>query len=180
MKKMKNYGLAIMMLLGGLTSGAMAQVKTSAQEVATLELAEKREVMKTNILNDYLGIKNSLVVSDGDKTARYAKSFISVLKQFKFKKLTLDQMNAATSTRATILVLAEKIATEKIDTQRKEFVELSTQLWTIIDLLKPEGLMLYHQRCPMVGSTWVSDSKEIKNPYFPKNMLTCGEVISTK
>jgi Cu(I)/Ag(I) efflux system membrane fusion protein len=22
----------------------------------------------------------------------------------------------------------------------------------------------------------VSDSKEIKNPYYPKNMLTCGEV----
>ncbi len=163
-----------------LSSGAMAQVKTSAQEVATAELAEKREVMKNSIISDYLGMKNSLVVSDGEKTAAYAKAFISGLKQFKFKKLTLEQMNAATGTRATILVLAEKIAAGKIDVQRKEFVDLSSQLWTIIDLLKPEGLVLYHQRCPMVGSTWVSDSKEIKNPYFPKNMITCGEVIATK
>ena len=40
--------------------------------------------------------------------------------------------------------------------------------------------MIYKDFCPMYndnkGAIWLSESKEIKNPYFGKSMSTCGTV----
>ncbi len=42
---------------------------------------------------------------------------------------------------------------------------------------------LYVQHCPMAynnkGAYWVSNVAEIKNPYYPKQMLDCGEVTDS-
>ena len=48
---------------------------------------------------------------------------------------------------------------------------------------KPMDSPLYIQHCPMAdqekGADWLSREKEIRNPYFGKSMLTCGEVTDT-
>jgi len=53
-------------------------------------------------------------------------------------------------------------------------------------LVKDSGLEsgeLYVAHCPMAlndkGASWVSNSKEIRNPYFGESMLTCGSVKET-
>jgi Cu(I)/Ag(I) efflux system membrane fusion protein len=42
---------------------------------------------------------------------------------------------------------------------------------------------VYKEYCPMAfdnkGAYWLSESEEIRNPYFGKSMLTCGEVTTT-
>jgi len=47
--------------------------------------------------------------------------------------------------------------------------------------LKHAGI--YREYCPMAynekGATWLSDDPEIKNPYFGKKMLECGEVTDS-
>lgn len=149
---------------------------TSKQEV-TPELVEQRESLKKEITADYLALKTNLVTSDSVVATTSAKSLAGALNKFKFKKLTLDQMNLATTTRKEIIDLANEIAaTKNINKQRKAFAKLSEKFWTIAAKLKPMDLPLYQQVCPMTGEVWLSDSKEIKNPYYPKNMLTCGEV----
>jgi Cu(I)/Ag(I) efflux system membrane fusion protein len=39
---------------------------------------------------------------------------------------------------------------------------------------------VYQEYCPMAfnekGAHWLSDDSDIKNPYFGKKMLECGEV----
>jgi hypothetical protein len=39
---------------------------------------------------------------------------------------------------------------------------------------------VYHDHCPMFndgkGAMWLSESKEIKNPYYGSEMITCGKV----
>jgi hypothetical protein len=39
---------------------------------------------------------------------------------------------------------------------------------------------LYKDFCPMYnegkGATWISETREIKNPYLGKKMATCGSV----
>ncbi|WP_231424121.1 DUF3347 domain-containing protein [Pedobacter sp. Leaf250] len=175
---MKNYILAIFLVIGMVN--ANAQVKTSAQEVAP-ELVKQREELKTLIITNYLGIKNSLVVSDSKKTAATASEFSANFGKFKFKKLTLEEMNAATTARKSIKELADSIAiAPSINEQRKLMEKLSEKFWVIIDKVKPENMPLYQQKCPMMGTTWVSNEKKIENPYYPKNMLTCGEVIAEK
>lgn len=174
---MKNYALAIVMALTALSFNTKAQVKTSAQEVATPELAQKREALKEAIILNYLGVKNSLVKSDSLGAVKFAAEFVSLLSQFKFKKLSLEQMNDATSTREEMKKLALAIAsTKSINKQRSEMDKLSVKMWSVIERFKPENTTLYKQVCPMTGTTWISDDEAIQNPYYPKNMLTCGEV----
>jgi hypothetical protein len=56
----------------------------------------------------------------------------------------------------------------------------------MIALVKKSGVSngeLYVEYCPMAfddkGASWLSSSKEIRNPYFGDKMLTCGEVKET-
>ena len=154
--------------------------KTSAQEVATPELAKKREASKKAIVTGYLALKQDLIVSDSLKASESAAKFSADLARFKFKKLGLEEMNAATSMRGKLIILSNKIAdTHSINKQREHMAELSEGMWTIIEKLTPENTVLYEQRCPMANKVWISDEKEIKNPYFPKNMLDCGAVIAS-
>lgn len=160
-----------------ITAASVANAQnTSKQEVAP-ELVEQRETLKKEITTDYLALKNNLLISDSVAVTANAKGLADALAKFKFKKLTLDQMNLSTTTRKEIIDLANEIAaTKNINKQRKAFATLSAKFWNIAAKLKPMDLPLYQQVCPMTGEIWLSDSKEIKNPYYPKNMLTCGEV----
>jgi len=42
------------------------------------------------------------------------------------------------------------------------------------------GMTLYHDHCPMYdnnkGAMWLSETREIRNPYFGDKMMTCGSV----
>ena len=165
----------LVMALICLSSLAQAQL-TSKQEVAP-ELVEKREAQKKEITNHYLALKNSLVVSDSLAVVANAAALQNSLKNFKFKKLSLEQMNEATKTRKEIIDLAAEVTTTKnINKQRKIVELLSVKFWDLAPKFKAADTTLHLQVCPMTGAMWVSDSKEIKNPYYPKNMLTCGEV----
>ena len=177
---MKKLTVAILLALS--VGGVYAQtpVMNSAKEVATPELAQKREALKQVIVAKYLGLKQNLIMSDSLQAAKTAGEFAAALNQFKFKKLGLEEMNAATTMRGKLQELATNIArTQSINKQRNYFMELSEGMWTVIARFVPEKTALYEQKCPMTGKVWISDVKEIKNPYYPKNMLTCGEVTAS-
>lgn len=83
-----------------------------------------------------------------------------------------------------LAVLATKIgeATD-IEAQRTLLSDLSNDL---IARVKGSGLSagaIYVEYCPMAlndkGASWLSNQKDIKNPYFGDSMLTCGEVKET-
>jgi hypothetical protein len=158
-----------------LSSFAQAQL-TSKQEVAP-ELVEKREAQKREITKDYLALKNNLLISDSLAVVTNAVSLQRSLKNLRFKKLSLEQMNHATTTRKEVIELAAQVAmTKNINKQRNLFQSLSVKFWDLAPKFKVDDTILYLQVCPMTSAEWVSDSKEIKNPYYPKNMLTCGAV----
>lgn len=149
---------------------------TSKEEV-TPDQVEKREAQKKEITKNYLALKNSLIISDSLAVVKNADALKTALKNFKFKKLSLEKMNEATTKRRDIIDLVTQVAaTKNINKQRKIVQELSVKFWDLAPKFKAEDATLYLQVCPMTGAVWTSDSKEIKNPYYPKNMLTCGEV----
>ncbi len=72
---------------------------------------------------------------------------------------------------------------KKLESQRATFAALNREF---IAMLKKTGLEsgeLFVAHCPMAlhdkGADWVSNSKEIRNPYFGESMLTCGSVKET-
>ncbi|MDF1516417.1 MAG: efflux RND transporter periplasmic adaptor subunit [Lutibacter sp.] len=72
---------------------------------------------------------------------------------------------------------------KNISEVRKAFQSISETMIALTNSFNPFGQTLYVQHCPMVdnnkGANWISQFEEIKNPYFGKAMLTCGETIST-
>lgn len=70
-----------------------------------------------------------------------------------------------------------------IEIQRAAYYDMTKDM---IELIKKEGLSsgeIYVAYCPMAfddkGASWITNSKEIRNPYFGDKMLKCGEVKET-
>jgi hypothetical protein len=69
---------------------------------------------------------------------------------------------------------------EDIEQKRARFAEISNAMYKVATLAKLKNAGVYHQYCPMAfddkGAYWLSAESEIKNPYYGKKMLECGEV----
>ena len=83
-----------------------------------------------------------------------------------------------------IKAAATKIsAATDIEVQRAAYAALSNDMVTLIKKTGLKSGALYIDHCPMAmkdkGADWLSESKEIKNPYLGSKMMTCGEVKET-
>ena len=71
------------------------------------------------------------------------------------------------------------VNSDDIGSQRKAFATFSENFYQAIKDFGLDGETAYYQYCPMAfggsGAYWLSNIREIKNPYFGKAMLTCGE-----
>ena len=63
--------------------------------------------------------------------------------------------------------------------QREHFDMLSKDMYELVKT-STAGEQIYVDYCPMYnndkGAIWLSETKEIKNPYLGKEMETCGSV----
>ena len=122
----------------------------------------------SGVLSAYINLKNRLVQSDADGGKKAAEA----LKQ----QLADVQGCAAAANEADAIAGAKNI-----DEQRKAFVALSKDIIPLAKGFKTTDTM-YVAYCPMAnsnkGAYWLSEIREIKNPYFGDDMLTCGEVKS--
>jgi Protein of unknown function (DUF3347) len=78
---------------------------------------------------------------------------------------------------------AKLAATKDLDDQRKVFSTLSNEMTSLVKNGKLASGTLYLEYCPMAnnneGGFWLSNEKQIKNPYFGEAMLKCGTVKET-
>ena len=74
------------------------------------------------------------------------------------------------------------VYTDDIETQRKAFSEMTAQIEPMLKTALSSG-KVYKQFCPMAfnntGGYWLSNNKEIRNPYFGDKMLKFGKVTET-
>lgn len=69
--------------------------------------------------------------------------------------------------------------TTVIDHQREHFESLSKNMYSLLSGLKLNRTILYQQYCPMKKAAWLSETEEIRNPYYGDDMLECGKVTAT-
>ncbi|GAC1439593.1 MAG: hypothetical protein NVSMB63_05040 [Sediminibacterium sp.] len=69
---------------------------------------------------------------------------------------------------------------KELEAKRRSFQMVGQQLYDLIRTVQYDRAIVYHEFCPMAfneqGADWLSNSSDIRNPYLPKKMLTCGEV----
>lgn len=146
-------------------------------------MSEKREVTETNQKNDatspmidaYLKIKNALVNDDKSGAASGATDLLKAFSDFDMTKLSKEQHTEYMEILEDAQEQAEHIVKSPIDHQREHFATLSTDINDIISLVGTSKT-LYVDYCPMVKESWLSEAKDIKNPYYGSKMLTCGSV----
>lgn len=127
----------------------------------------------------YLMMKTALSNDDFDQAQTYFQSFAEEVR-------TSTEMNNHEKhenkhvTHHTAMMEAVNEAEDSSDIKafRSAFKNISTELITALENQGYEG-NLFKQYCPMYegGSTWISDSEEIKNPFYGSQMHSCGETV---
>lgn len=138
----------------------------------------------TDIITNYLNLKNKLAKDDAKGAADNGKLLLASFNRFDTKTLNANQKKEYLVIADDAKEHAEHIGAnaDKLEHQREHFVLLSKD---VNDLIKIFGSkrQLYQDYCPMAddgkGAIWISEVKDIKNPYQGSKMLTCGSVKKT-
>ncbi|KQS47546.1 hypothetical protein ASG38_08870 [Flavobacterium sp. Leaf359] len=133
------------------------------------------------IVKDYLTLKTALTIDDGKAAAEAGKQLFGSLNAVDMKTIPGDKLRDYTEIADNAKENAEHISVsaEKIAHQREHFASLSKDVADLIELFGTKQ-KLYEDHCPMFndgkGAIWISETKEIKNPYYGSKMITCGSV----
>ncbi len=131
------------------------------------------------IVANYLELKNALVADNTEAAAATGKKVVSAFKAFDVKNYSEEEQKELKEIIEDAVEHAEHIAESAMDHQREHFDILSKD---VVDLLAITGTnkTLYQDFCPMYndgkGAVWLSEFKEIKNPFYGSKMLTCGSI----
>jgi hypothetical protein len=140
---------------------------------------DQKTSKSTMIVDSYLQIKNALVEDNKKEAAKAGKMMLTAFSNFDMTKLTEEQHKEYMEILESANEHAEHIVKSPIDHQREHFEVLGTDIKDLIALVGSEKT-LYQDFCPMYndgkGAMWLSEFKEIKNPYYGSKMLTCGSI----
>lgn len=163
---MKTKITFIVLLSAFILTSCGQSTSSNKEQAATKEAKATNEALKT-VLTGYFDVKNALVSDDVAKAKQAASSLSGTTGAYS------NTLNASLQTIAS---------TDDIEAQRAAFETLSINLY---GLAKDggAGLTIYKQYCPMAfddkGAFWLSDKKEVLNPFFGASMLRCGSVKET-
>lgn len=129
-----------------------------------------KDASLTKAYGHYLDLKDALVASD-QKVAKQASKALQ-------KELQENNAETKVAQQADLVAKASSLAE-----QRKIFTELSQNMTALVKGNNLSMGKIYLEYCPMAnnnkGGSWLSNEKEIKNPYFGEMMLKCGRVKET-
>ena len=151
----------------------------SKQRSATAET--KNTISIKEILGSYLQMKNAFA-KDNDKDAATAgNEMVKAFANFNKAALTPAQAKVYNDVEDDAKEHAEHIGSNagNIKHQREHFDMLTKDIYQLVKTFGG-GQKLYYDHCPMYndgkGADWISETKEIANPYLGKSMPTCGTV----
>lgn len=156
-------------------SSHQQQNKSSSTDTSTKVTVDAAQTQQhfALLLTSYLNIKNALVSDDVTSAAANALLFLKVVNTIDFKVISEGNLHI-------LLNDAGKISSTKdLEKQRNYFANLSFNMASIAKVLKLSDKPIYMQYCPMKKAAWLSNEKQIRNPYYGSSMLTCGEVTDT-
>ncbi|MEX2336027.1 MAG: DUF3347 domain-containing protein [Fulvivirga sp.] len=124
-------------------------------------------------LVNYMDIKNALVDDNYEQVKQAASDMQKSLKDSELGKKQRNQLKESVS----ILTDAQDIKA-----QRKQFAQLSQQLYQVVKNGDVTDNTLYWQHCPMAlgeGANWLSYNEQVRNPFMGHRMPGCGSVEET-
>lgn len=182
------FGFAMMVLLFTACSSNNTQPGEAATKAddtivltQTIDTAAGKPVSVSEVVTAYLQLKNALVSDNGKDAATAAKNITVSMQKIDPVSASVEQKKVYNDIKDDIMEHAEHISTngDKVAHQREHFDLLSADMYDLVKTFNA-GQTLYQDHCPMYndgkGANWLSELKEIKNPYLGKKMPNCGTI----
>ncbi|SEJ14939.1 membrane fusion protein, Cu(I)/Ag(I) efflux system [Cyclobacterium xiamenense] len=153
-------------------------------ESKTMEVSSTFQEQLTLLAEAYFGLKNALVADDGLAARNAGKQVGEALNKVDMQLVEGEAHALWMEVKAEAEKALEGIAeADGLQPVRKQFMLLSESMLEITESFGLEKDKVYRQYCPMAfgdeGAYWLSETEEIRNPYFGADMLRCGEVRET-
>lgn len=133
-----------------------------------------------SLLTSYYSIKDALLISDAATAALKAGELSKILGNLDTELLSESERTAFKGFQEKLAADAKFISTASdLSAQRAQLASLSIHFFKLAKAVKLTREPIYYDYCPMKKSYWLSDHQAIKNPYFGKQMLTCGAIKET-
>lgn len=156
----------------------------SRPESKSLEVPEAFRAQITHLADSYFNLKNELVADNLAESQNQLSGVKKAVAQVDMK-LVKDEahdlwMKILSEIESGIKIMEKAQSLEEL---RKGFSPLSEGLIEATERFGLNKDVVYKDYCPMAfgdeGAYWLSEQKDITNPYFGASMLTCGEVKNT-
>lgn len=181
----KKLGYGVLFLLAACGRGDQ-KAKPQNQVQAPLTRSANPDAFNRSfgkVMTDYYSLKDNFVAENDTAINQSAKSMIISVDSIQLDELKSDTNIVATARTYTQGISAELkglLGEKDREEKRKSFQMVGEQLYDLIRTVQYDQVIVYHDFCPMAfndqGALWLSNSRDIKNPYIPKKMLTCGEI----
>lgn len=180
-------GMALAILLfsacnsGSKDTGDTGKAIDTGQTGSTTKTVEALSPTK-RIVTEYLSLKNALTKDDDKTAAQAGKSLVEAMAAVDEASLSAEQSKVFTDIADDAKEHAEHIGANagNIKHQREHFETLSQEIYDLVKSGGSPSQKLYYDNCPMYnngkGGNWLSETKEIQNPYLGKGMPTCGSI----
>ncbi len=176
------FSTVFVLVTEGCNEGHLPAAKTdSITDHAVTKSSVRKPASLTGIINGYLQLKNALASDNGDAAADAGKVIMKAVDEMDTAGLTAAQRKMFNDVAADLKENAEHCSKNgnRIEHQREHFEMLSQDMYDLVKAFS-NSRHLFKIYCPMYnggkGGMWLSESKEIKNPYFGTKMPECGEL----
>ena len=160
----------LLLLIAGVLAGSARATTADSSKQSTL----------APLLTTYYELKNALVNSDANTAASTTAELLKAVNGIDIKTLSAGEQKVFTSLQGKLSLDARHISAVKdISHQREHFASLSLNMHILAKAARLSDQPIYEDYCPMKKTYWLSAESAIKNPYFGKEMLTCGQVKET-
>lgn len=136
------------------------------------------------ILENYFNLTTALSADNLDAAHTSGKNMKTALEEIKMDLFEGEAHDVWMQQSAAIRYRLKSLEKQNdLKKMRNDYMHLSNVMVALVKSFGPLNQPIYVQNCPMAnenkGADWLSKEKKIMNPYFGKNMLTCGETKET-
>jgi membrane fusion protein, copper/silver efflux system len=163
---------------GGNTNSNMETMAVSSKKTTISEDAKKS---LQPLFENYFILKVALANDDFEKAKETSVAMNNSLGKVDMNLFKGDAhsqwMQQSTALKAALQHIEHLSDIKAI---REKFIKISYSMIAIAESFSPLSTTIYVQHCPMAdsnkGADWMSQDKEIRNPYFGQAMIDCGEI----
>ncbi len=140
-----------------------------------------------SLMSKYYVLKNALVATKADE-AEAAANQLAADAAGTLNTLQKDSANFVAIKPFMDSIISQSkslngVKDANCEKQRVVFEVISRNFYALLKNTETKNAGVYHAFCPMAfndkGAYWLSEESEIKNPYFGKKMMECGEVTDS-